>query len=76
MRHLQISLEREQSAFLEQERRRLREEYGLSVSMTDLIKGLIELHRMRWSQLATLDPGAVPWFYKFLSEAQDDENGE
>lgn len=67
-----IRLSREQVRFLKQERRRIKKAHGISVSMTDIIRALIEQHTMRMAQIATAAPESVEWFYRYLAEENDD----
>jgi len=67
-----VELTRGQVKFLEQERRRFRETHGINVSVNDLIRAMVELHKTRFVVMATSDPDAVPWFYRYLAENNDE----
>lgn len=68
----QIVVSNEQYELLEQEAYRLRITYGLKVSPPDVMRCLIETHRLRLSQIATHDPYLLPWFYQAMREERDD----
>jgi len=74
-RQLVVVVTREQSRFLNQEQQRLKRELNTHVSVTEIVQGMIELHMMRMTQLATEDPESVAWFYKYLAEQRDDQSG-
>ena len=67
-----VTLLRAHAQFLEQERRRLKDEHGLVVSLSEVVQGLIEMHKMRMKQLASDDPESVAWFHRYLAEDTDD----
>jgi len=69
---VQVRLTRDQMRFMEQERRRLKKAYGLRITITEIIRALVEQHHMRMAQQATAEPESVEWFYRYLSEKKDE----
>lgn len=67
-----ISISRLHRQFLEQERRRLKDEYGIVVTWSEIVQGLIEQHKMRMIQMASENSDSVAWFYSYLAENQDE----
>jgi len=69
---VQVRLTRDQTRFLEQERRRIKKAHGFRTTIADIMRALIAQHQMRMTQLATAEPESVEWFYRYLSEKEDD----
>lgn len=67
-RKLIIQLTRGQSQLIDQERQRLKDEYGLKVSGNEFVQALIEQHRLKLKMMASNDPDSVHWFYKQMAE--------
>lgn len=70
-RRVTIELKPEQSRFLDQERSRLLTQHKLRVSNQDIIRTLIEQHRLRVMQAAEEDK-AYLWYYERLKEHERD----
>lgn len=70
-RRVVIDLKPELSRFLEQERSRIRTQYGLRVSGPDIIRALLEQHRLRVMNAAEED-SALLWYYQRLKEREID----
>ena len=68
-----ISLTREQAQLLDQERLRLREDYDIRLSRTEIVQLLIETHRLRLQMVASEDSDAKWWKYNMLVQRDDDE---
>jgi hypothetical protein len=68
---LQLNLDRAQARFLNQEVLRLKEEYGIRVTPHDIVRCLIDLHKAKMAAMATDDPNAVLWCYRYLAEGKD-----
>jgi len=63
---VQIRLSRDQTAFIELEKKRLKTERNLSTTTADIIRGILNLHMQRWGQIADVSPEAVPLLHLFL----------
>jgi hypothetical protein len=67
-----VYLTSDQLLLLDQERNRLRSEYGLIASHNDIIRTLIELHRLRLQGAASDVVGARLWMYEYLRHEDED----
>ena len=68
-----VDLSRTQIKFLEQERSRLRAEYGINVTISDIIRGLVDLHMTRFALQAETSPDTIAWFYRHLAKREKDD---
>lgn len=59
---------------IDQERLRLRQEYGVKLSGNEIIQLLIEMHRVRLQVVASEESDARWWMYRMLAD-QNDEQG-
>lgn len=72
-RRIVIELKGELSRFLEQEKSRLRTQYGLVVSNPDIVRVLLEQHRLRVVSAAGEDE-AILWYHQKLKEREIDSS--
>lgn len=60
---------------IDQERLRLRQEYGVKLSGNEIIQALIEMHRLRLQVVASEESDARWWMYQTLADQDEDEEG-
>lgn len=72
-RQFAITLTREQGQLIDQEKLRLKREYGVALSANEIIQLLIEMHRLRLQVVASESSDAKWWMYKRLSEEGEDQ---
>lgn len=71
-RKIVLRVTRDQAQMLEQERRRLRTQYDLKLSISDIVQLLIEHHRSKLQAMASDDKQSVIWFHQYLSEPDEE----
>jgi len=70
-RRISLELKPELSRFMQQERSRLKTQYGLNVTNHDIIRTLLEQHRLRVMNAAEEDK-AMLWYYQKLEDLERD----
>lgn len=68
-----VHLTEDQIVLLDQEKNRLRNEYGLHVNTGGIIRVLIELHRLRLQGAASNEADARLWMYEYLRHEENDD---
>ncbi len=58
--------------FLSQEQKRLRTQYGIKLSHSEIVEVLIEQHKLRFMQVGDEDPDSLIWFYRNLKGLDSD----
>jgi hypothetical protein len=74
-RKFTVYLTREQAQMIDQERLRLRQEYGVKLSGNEIIQVLIEMHRLRLQVVASEESDARWWMHQMLADQDEDEEG-
>ncbi len=64
----------EQEQLLLQEQLRLRQDYGIKLSASEVVKVLIEAHRLRLQVVASEDSDARWWMYQNIADLDKDED--
>ena len=72
-RKFTVYLTREQGQLIDQERRRLAEEYSVKLSGNEIIQVLIEMHRMRLQTMAAEDAADARWWMYRMLVDHDEE---
>jgi len=72
-RKYSVYLTREQGQLIDQEKRRLAEEYGVKLSGNEIIQVLIEMHRLRLQTMAAEDSDARWWMYRMLVDHDEED---
>lgn len=57
---------------LHQERLRLRQEYGVKLSVSEIVQVLIEQHRLRLQVVASEDSDARWWMHQIIADLDKD----
>lgn len=61
---------------IDQERLRLRSEYGVKLSGNEIVQLLIEMHRLRLQVVAAEESDARWWMHRMLADQNDQEDGD
>jgi len=66
----------EQNRLLHQEQLRLRQEYGVRLSLSEVVQVLIEQHRLRLQVVASEDSDARWWMHQVIADLDKDKDEE